>query len=360
MTLVGSGLGLVGLRTMPLVGRRDERAALWEELREVDRTGEPRAVVLRGPAGVGKSRLAEWFSRRADEVGGAQVLRVLHSENGGAADGLAPSIVRHLRCKGLSLKEASEFVQRWLHDRMEDPPLALMESLLSAVTGGYGVVNASAFFVDAAERYRIFTDLLEVFCLERPVVLWIDDAQWGRDAVELAHHLMTTRKRLPVMVVLTVQDDEVSQATQRALELGEVGCLLPVEPLSGDEQIELVRQMLGLAPELARTVAERTGGNPLFATQLVRSWVVSDSLVPSAEGLRLSSDTASVPDDIHVLLADDFERIIAAFVPRAPEAPELVELVAALGNEVTDAERGELGVDTQMMAEVMRALVAGG
>ena len=361
ITLIGSGLGLVGLRTTPLVGRRPERAALWQALIDADRTGTPQPVVLRGPAGVGKSRLAEWFSRHADEVGGAQVLRVLHSESGGAADGLAPALVRHLRCKGLGPAKASEFVQRWLSDRMEDVPRALAESLFAVVTAGYGEVNASAFFSESSERYRIFSELLEVFCRERPVVLWLDDAQWGRDAVELAHHLMAAHRKLPVVIVLTLKDDiEETPAERRVVELGEMGQLLSVGALAEEEQIALVRQMLGLSPTLARTVAERTGGNPLFATQLVRSWVNSDALVPSGDGLVLSSDAASVPDDVQVLLADDFERIIAGLLPRAPDAAEIVELAAMLGIEVTDAELAALGLDALLLNEIMRALAFGG
>ncbi|MEZ4461523.1 MAG: AAA family ATPase [bacterium] len=156
MTLVGSGLGLVGLRTMPLVGRPKERDALWRALLEADKSGTPQAVVLRGPAGVGKSRLAEWFSRHADEVGGAQVLRVLHSENGGATDGLGPAVTRHLRCKGLKAADASQFVQKWLEDRMPNPPRALAESLFHIVTAGYGEVNTSAFFMEPSELSHLY------------------------------------------------------------------------------------------------------------------------------------------------------------------------------------------------------------
>ncbi len=361
LTLVGSGLGLVGLRTMPLVGRSNERQVLWQALLEADQTGTPQTVVLRGPAGVGKSRLAEWFSRHADEVGGAQVLRVLHSENGGATDGLGPAVTRHLRCKGLKAADASQFVQKWLEDRMVNSPRALAESLFQIVTAGYGEVNTSAFFMEPSERYRIFTELLEVFCQERPVVLWIDDAQWGRDAVELAHHLMTVHKNLPVVMVLTLKDDVVeTPSVRRVLELGEMGRLLAINSLNEAEQIALVRQMLGLSPALARTVAERTGGNPLFATQLVRSWVASAALVPSHDGLVLSPDAASVPDDVHVLLARDFERIMDGFVHQTPKAPQMVELAALLGNEVTDAEFTALGFDEQIFDEIMRALAFGG
>src|SRR5690606_3817773 len=48
LALVGAGLGLFGLRAVPLVGREKEAQLVWQELRTVRETGQARAVVLRG------------------------------------------------------------------------------------------------------------------------------------------------------------------------------------------------------------------------------------------------------------------------------------------------------------------------
>ncbi|MEZ4461524.1 MAG: hypothetical protein R3E66_17750 [bacterium] len=69
-------------------------------------------------------------------------------------------------------------------------------------------------------------------------MLWIDDAQWGRDAVELAHHLMSVHKALPVVMVLTLKDDVVeTPSVRRVVELGEMGRMLTVNSLNEDEQV---------------------------------------------------------------------------------------------------------------------------
>ena len=43
--------------------------------------------------------------------------------------------------------------------------------------------------------------------------------------------------------------------------------------------------MLGLSSDLARRIEERTGGNPLFAVQLVRAWVQQGLLAVGPEGI---------------------------------------------------------------------------
>ncbi|MFZ5476715.1 MAG: protein kinase domain-containing protein [Myxococcota bacterium] len=72
--LPGAGLGLLALRAPPWVGRARERAALWEALLEVRRTGRAKVVTLSGEPGVGRTRLLTWLAERARETGAAEVV----------------------------------------------------------------------------------------------------------------------------------------------------------------------------------------------------------------------------------------------------------------------------------------------
>ncbi|MCO4772709.1 MAG: serine/threonine-protein kinase PknK, partial [Deltaproteobacteria bacterium] len=63
--LLDAGLGLFGLRQVPLHGRGPLQDQLWEALRKVGRSGQGQTVLLRGTAGQGKSRLARWLMERA-------------------------------------------------------------------------------------------------------------------------------------------------------------------------------------------------------------------------------------------------------------------------------------------------------
>ncbi len=58
--------GIAGVREPRLVGREAERFALWTAARSAPRT--PTSLVLRGPSGVGCSRLARWLSQTLEEL----------------------------------------------------------------------------------------------------------------------------------------------------------------------------------------------------------------------------------------------------------------------------------------------------
>ena len=99
--LHGAGLSLWGLRAAPLTGRDALLDAAWQVLIEAAR-GVPRALILRGAPGVGKTRLARELTGRALERGAATVLRATHGPSPGASDGLGGMLARRFATTGLA------------------------------------------------------------------------------------------------------------------------------------------------------------------------------------------------------------------------------------------------------------------
>ncbi len=325
--LRGAGLRLWGLRSIPMVNREPEREVLWGELRRVRGRGGARGVVLRGPSGCGKTRLADWLAERSKETGAALAMKATHDAKGGHLGGLGGMLRRELRCIGL--REAGEILDRVREvlDRLgesSDDAEAIAEMIRPA-----GLVT----FGGPTERYLVLERLVRSLARDRPLVLVLDDVQWGHDALGFARHLLG--RKVPVLLVLTAREEALAErpeelALLEALDARE----LRVGLLTQRHQVELLQERLGLARSLAAEVGRRTSGNPLFAVQLVGDWVQREVLRSTDEGFVLEAE-APLPDNVHSVWSERVERLLA----ERPDSDRVaLELAACLGQEVSDAE----------------------
>lgn len=326
--LPGAGLGLVGLRQARLVGRDAARDTIWEALRAA-RTA-PQVVVLRGPAGIGKSRLAEWMAERAHEVGAARVFRASHGAMAGPSHGLAAMLRRHLRCEGLSGPALRDRVAA----RGREPELVVpfLEGL-----GGR-----------PRDRHALLRRALQG---RRPALVWLDDAQWGPDSIGFALSMLEGDAQ--ALVVLTVQDEALAQeehAAELIERLTRAGATsLRLEPLVPQEQRELVHDLLGLSGGLADEVQARSDGSPLFAVELVNELVGRGALEPGEGGFHLrKGEQAELSPDLRAVWA---RRLAEVLGRRDLRDAAYLRLAAALGTLVVDEEweavcrlGGQLGV----------------
>jgi eukaryotic-like serine/threonine-protein kinase len=341
--LLGAGLGLYGMRTVPLVDRDVERDWLWEMLWEVHRFHEARLAVLEGRAGTGKSRLARWLCERAAEVGGGEVLTAVHSPVDGPADGIEAMVARHFGCVGLERDEINRRLERILraHGVTEPYEWNALTELISPA--GEHAPSDTVRITTTRQRHALLRRMLERMARERPVILWLDDVQWGSDALGLVEHLLDIQRatRSPIMIVLTVrkhelEDRPVARALLKRVLRARQSQLTHIDRLSDDDTSELVRRLLRLEGELAEQVEARSAGNPLFAVQLVGDWVASGKLTVGATGFCLREGrAAAIPDDIHQLWGDRLARI---FERRDDSDQRALELAAVLGQEVDERE----------------------
>jgi len=353
VALMGAGLELFGLRAIPMVGRELERDALWGELRTVWRQGQARACLVSGAAGSGKSRLAEWIARRAHEVGSANVLWATHGPEGGPTHGLGRMLARYFQCGGLSPADVEKRIGRWLSRVGVSDPLearALME-----VIGAGTSLDASATiqFVAPAQRHAVVRRALGHIARERPVVVWLDDVQWGLDALEFLVGTLEGqgRDRLPILFLLTAQDEalaehlEATRAVTRLLQRDTVAHV-HLEALDGASSRALVGRLLSFEPRVAEELAERCAGNPMFAIQVVGDWIERGLLHVRDGVFTLQARAgAALPDTLHAVWAEHAERVLAG---RGEDDRRALEVAAMLGQEVVGQEWAmaceELGV----------------
>lgn len=318
---------LVALRPVRTAGRSTERRWMWSALASVVGGQGLRAVVIEGAAGMGKSHLAGWLARRAHALGLAQTLRAEHTPGGGSSMGLGPMLLRHVGCAPGEVEGRRARVAARLGDD------AGLWAVLDP-SGGEG--REPVVFDRPDERYAALAAALGRVADERPLVVHLEDVQWGEDALRFALYLLRRRPRLPALLVLTARLDTMANgatvAWRRLLKAERVDPIR-LGPLSPSDQAEQVASLIDAAPALVDRLVERTAGSPLLAEETLRLWLGAGALDMSPVGAVLQG-TAAPPEGMEGVW---LSRVDDALRDAEPQALEAVELAAVLGVEWDEA-----------------------
>jgi tetratricopeptide (TPR) repeat protein len=316
------GLALWGLRTVPMVGREAERDALWEALRRCHVEQRPHAVVLRGPTGVGRSRLAAWLRERAQEVGAAVTWRASFADPRGPDDGIGPMLAREAALDGLSGDALLGRIATALptfdaHDRH-----ALAELL--APTGDVELAPRDVIVL----AQRVF----EARRRGRIALVCLDDAHLAPEALEMVTRGLRVGSG-PVLFVLTARDEEVAERAAVGDRLG-AWPTIEVGPLQGDERMQLVEAVLPLERSaLTNRLVDQAGGNAAVTVELVGDLVRRRLVAAGLQGYRVVAE-AHLPEPGNEWRS----RVERALAGLDDEARLALEIAAALGAEVDSVE----------------------
>lgn len=351
--LSGVGLGLVRLRELPLVGRDDALDALWRALVRVRSTQSPEAIVLRGPAGIGKTRLAEWILERGHELGAAATFTARHNPSTADSDGLGSMIARHLGALGLQQQALAEHLDR--HAASRDLPELERRALTERITPNDETLREQ-------ERHAVVARLLKRARQEgleegqRVLLLLLDDVVWGPEAVAFTKWLLSRSGalRLPALVLLTVREDALADHPDMAAAVTQLletpgAQEMRLDPLAHDARRILVQGLLGLSGDLAAEIQQRSGGNPLFAEELVGDLVDRGVLEHGDQGFELApGQRVELPADLYRAWGSRLDALLHA-QPHAVHV--LLEIAATLGAQVhpdewADVARVVLGEPT--------------
>ncbi len=342
--LVGAGLGLMDLRSIPMVGRRKERDQLWRMLRKVHKTGRGMVVGLHGPAGVGTSRVAGWVGEAAKQLSGIRHLKAKARPGEPPPNMLSRAFHRELRTPRLDDEHRITRIRAelGLDKRVDDPLARGLSAALSPDEEAHGVR------VEGPRRHAVLRRALEMMAEERPVVVWLDDVHVTPDGLAFARHVAEAQavRPSPILLVVTWRDEAVAEDPELRREVAALQKIPDVEmmevgPLKAAESSRLVQALLPLERSLAARVEERTAGNPFFAVQLVRDWVRENKLVEGASGYELE-DTGPIIASVEEVWAQRVERVLRGL---PDEAAQLLEIAAVLGIHVNGDEWQRVGDD---------------
>ncbi len=340
--MFGVGLNLFGLRQTPFVGRFEERELLWSALRRACH-GSLQAVILSGESGSGRSRLKQWLAMRSEEVGAMDVIDVHHSETGAGAHGLGPAIMRALGVQGLKGRELVDSIETALLGLASRSNRAsvdltgraaeLAQMLIPESIPGFPLV----VFEAPRQRHLLVAWLLELMASTRPVLLAIDEAQWGWDTLAMVAHLTETRPELPILAVVVISEEvscPIARTNRAGLAQWPHTVSMHLGPLSERDHESLVRAVAPLdSPTISRVVAATTG-HPGRVMQVIRDLIDRGSLQPGENGFGLTRGF-QISQGINSVWTQMLNRMQKALGgDHWEETSTVLEIAAALGGSV--------------------------
>ncbi len=286
--------GLLRMRPPPFVGREDVRQRLREMCDEViDGEGSPhRLVILLGPAGVGKSRTAEWLCEVVHEEGTMVPLRSRYRKVPSSLDGMMGAVSYWLNFERADRDTIERsLMSRWGIKSSDKKGCTwvsgVAEWLRPAQNSAEAPVGPSGirFTLDTLETRRlVIRYALKRIARERPLLFWLDDLHYApAHTIEGLTRLLTEEPNLRIVMVATVRSEDVNidpDATERLRQLRETldGEVISVKALDSETTSALVRASLPLDGEAASEAVRRSRGNPLFALQQLHAWALAGNL----------------------------------------------------------------------------------
>ena len=293
-------LGLDGGRRtasgVQYVGREAERRHLQQIMETCLRTRQGHTILLRGDAGIGKTRLIEEFSRTAEENGfECHVGRALDFGIGSTGDPIR-ALVRSLvgvrsdtdvEARGVAVEEAiaaamvSSALRASLYELMDlELPMAL--KLVSSAMNG-----------DARRRGKleVIAGLIRARTRHRPALIVVEDVHWA-DPLDLERlaGIAATVCDCPAILVMTtrIQGDPIGAPWRAAAGSGPV-TTIDLGPLDEPSAMAMALQYTGVDEAFSWACVTKAEGNPLFLDQLLRHRASSGEGLPgSVHSLFLS------------------------------------------------------------------------
>jgi eukaryotic-like serine/threonine-protein kinase len=283
---------------------------------------EPVLLFVAGPSGMGKTALLERFRNSRPE---ALVLTGTCSDSESirhkAFDSLLPMLIQFLQDE---LAQNADVLGAL--SRVERLALAQLFPELEELEGFRGLGQPAAQEAGAralqTAGYRALSRLLEAIAKVVPLVLLLDDLQWGdEDSARLLYEVFGSPKAPRCLLVFAYRSDLFPNSRcllalrqgSDCLEDG-LACMdVPLGPLGKNEALELAGTLSrgAISAERLQQITSLAEGSPFYITELI-------------DAVQVSRDPAALPTDYETLLKMRLEALSAG-------ARELFFLVSSSG-----------------------------
>jgi DNA-binding SARP family transcriptional activator len=256
--------------TSPLVGRDRELAELTTALADLS-SNRGALVLVKGEAGMGKSRLAAELVQRAGRLGATALWGASYPQDQPIP--YAPFVVA---LEGFAIRFTPSGLRSLVGDAA--PELARLAPAIATALGADQIEGIG----DAPDRRRLYgavADFLGRLAARSPVVLVLDDLQSADEtSLDLLHYLTRSLRQVPVLIIATFRTEEIGTSDHLGRLLAQLAqdglaTTIELQPLHVHEAHEIVSALLNdrPAPELVQSVHSISQGNPFFVIEAVEA-----------------------------------------------------------------------------------------
>ena len=348
-TLGGRGADIL---EPPFVGRDDELRLLTDLFEATVRERRARLVSVFGPAGIGKSRLAQEFSHTVDALPGG--VRWHAGRSPAYGEGVSFWALGEMVRSRCGLREGDDeittraAVAATLDHLIDDPAeRRWVEGALLTLLGVEQDTGSDQLFA----AWRTF---FERQAETSPVVLVFEDLQFADSGlIAFIDQLLEWTRGVPLFV-LTLARPELLEAYPSWATTRRSFTSLFLDPLGPEPMRALLAGLVpGLPGRAADAIVARADGVPLYAVETVRMLLAGGRLELVDGAYRPADDLhdLAVPDTLTALIASRLDAL-------APPDRALLSDAAVLGQSFTlDGLASVSGIDARDLGPRLQAFV---
>jgi class 3 adenylate cyclase len=308
-----------------LYGRELELDVL-REFWQVAKEGSAQFVLVKGDAGIGKSRLVETI-RNGLVMAGEKHQTWFCSPNH-ALTALFPIVELLMRLAGFELKDSLDVRRTKFNDFLQmfgvdDPTsLVVMAELMGLSTGDVSAIKSLSPEKKKEIRLHTIIQMLAKWSAGEPILIVVEDLHWiDSTTLELIDDIHVNQQLTSCMILATARPEFVPDRQETCH-------LLTLERLTVVEALNLCHSIDSqgvITADLARQIVHRSDGNPLFIEELTQS-VIEGITTNQAKG---DSDLVSIPETL--------QDSLVARLDRLGEARRLACIGAVIGRSFSKA-----------------------
>jgi len=316
---VSRGLG-------PLVGRQKELSMLLRSFSSAER-GRGCAILIRGEAGIGKSRLVHGLKERVETKCSWRSCFGSPQDTNRA---LYPLLNLARRALGVEKSDSTQGIVERIRRRLsradhhEDEAAPLLAALLSHPVPGVQAPREIPAQVQREKTLALLRSLLIPQKDEPALILLVEDLQWvDPSTLDFLEQLIDGAATQRILLLMTARPVFMTRWRQRS-GLSQLQ-LSRVEDRHVEELVKALTGGRSLPERVLRHLVRKTDGIPLFVEEITRSILESGLVTPCGGRYVLAEPLRELE------IPSTLQGSLAARLDRLGGAKEVAQLAAAIG-----------------------------